>query len=218
MYVRARFCPTRRNTMKCSLPGSSVHGISQARMLELPFPSPGDLPNLGLKPQVSCIGREVLYRWATREDHIKGHHSINQCFWDLIFLQEYLSKSQLQVAVTYSCSPLQKIALCYDISVYVAIVLSSGYLRCFYALTETFIERLVWGMSCTHDRCKQWSAHGQSCSTRITPTPVLDCACVLSRFCHVSLSAAPWTVAHQAPLSKGFFRQEYWSGLAFPSP
>ena len=30
--------------------------------------------------------------------------------------------------------------------------------------------------------------------------------------------ATPWTVAHQAPLSKGFPRQEYWSGLPFPSP
>ena len=30
-------------------------------------------------------------------------------------------------------------------------------------------------------------------------------------------SATPWTVAHQAPLSMGFFRQEYWSGLAFLS-
>ena len=28
----------------------------------------------------------------------------------------------------------------------------------------------------------------------------------------------PWTIAHQAPLSKGFPRQEYWSGLLFPSP
>ena len=27
-----------------------------------------------------------------------------------------------------------------------------------------------------------------------------------------------WTVAHQAPLPKGFPRQEYWSGLSFPSP
>ena len=27
----------------------------------------------------------------------------------------------------------------------------------------------------------------------------------------------PWTVAHQAPLSMGFLRQEYWSGLPFPS-
>ena len=28
----------------------------------------------------------------------------------------------------------------------------------------------------------------------------------------------PWTVAHQAPLSVGFPRQEYWNGLPFPSP
>ena len=28
----------------------------------------------------------------------------------------------------------------------------------------------------------------------------------------------PWTVAHQAPLSMGFSRQEYWSGLPCPSP
>ena len=31
-------------------------------------------------------------------------------------------------------------------------------------------------------------------------------------------SATPWTVAHQAPLSMGSSRQEYWSGLPFPSP
>ena len=30
--------------------------------------------------------------------------------------------------------------------------------------------------------------------------------------------AAPWTVAHQAPVSMGFSRQEDWSGLPFPSP
>ena len=30
--------------------------------------------------------------------------------------------------------------------------------------------------------------------------------------------ATPWTVAHQAPLSMGFSRQKYWSGLPFPSP
>ena len=34
----------------------------------------------------------------------------------------------------------------------------------------------------------------------------------------VSNSATPWTVAYQAPLSMGFSRQEYWSGLPFPSP
>ena len=34
----------------------------------------------------------------------------------------------------------------------------------------------------------------------------------------VQLFATPWTVAYQAPLSMGFSRQEYWSGLPFPSP
>ena len=34
----------------------------------------------------------------------------------------------------------------------------------------------------------------------------------------VQLFATPWTVVHQAPLSMGFSRQEYWSGLPFPSP
>ena len=34
----------------------------------------------------------------------------------------------------------------------------------------------------------------------------------------VRLFATPWTVAHQAPLSVEFSRQEYWSGLQFPFP
>ena len=34
----------------------------------------------------------------------------------------------------------------------------------------------------------------------------------------VRLFATPWTVAYQASLSMGFSRQEYWSGLPFPSP
>ena len=39
-----------------------------------------------------------------------------------------------------------------------------------------------------------------------------------SRFSHIGLFATPWTVAHQAPLSMGFSRQEYWSGLPCPPP
>ena len=35
---------------------------------------------------------------------------------------------------------------------------------------------------------------------------------------HVRLFATPWTVAYQAPPSMEFSRQEYWSGLPFPSP
>ena len=35
---------------------------------------------------------------------------------------------------------------------------------------------------------------------------------------HVQLFVTPWTVAHHAPLSMEFSRQEYWSGLPLPSP
>ena len=41
------------------------------------------------------------------------------------------------------------------------------------------------------------------------------CVKSLSR---VQVFATLWTVAHQAPLSMGFSRQQYWSGLPFPSP
>ena len=46
--------------------------------------------------------------------------------------------------------------------------------------------------------------------TQIQKTPEL--------LSHVQFFAIPWTVAHQFPLSMGFSKQEYWSGLLFPSP
>jgi len=60
----------------------------------------------------------------------------------------------------------------------------------FYSIFNTFDQNIV----CT------WAAGGglvtKSCSTLATP----------------------WTIAHQAPLSMGFSRHKYWSGLSFPSP
>ena len=60
----------------------------------------------------------------------------------------------------------------------------------------------------------------------ISPTPhqtpgvcVCVCVCVCTHTLSVmSDSVAPWTVAHQAPLSMGFPRQGYWSELPFPPP
>ena len=43
-------------------------------------------------------------------------------------------------------------------------------------------------------------------------------AVVVESLNHVRLFATPWTVAPQALPSMGFSRQEYWSGLPFPSP
>ena len=51
------------------------------------------------------------------------------------------------------------------------------------------------------------------------PLPSFSCSLLLLLFSlEVWLFCAPWTVAHQAPLSMGFPRQEYWSGLPFLSP
>ena len=50
---------------------------------------------------------------------------------------------------------------------------------------------------------------------------VCVCVCVCVHTCTLSrvlLFVTPWTVASQAPLSVGFSRQEYWSGLPFPIP
>ena len=47
------------------------------------------------------------------------------------------------------------------------------------------------------------------CCDSKPPVKLLSC---------VQLFATPWTVAHQAPPSMEFSRQEYWSGLPFPSP
>ena len=44
----------------------------------------------------------------------------------------------------------------------------------------------------------------------------MSCLCVCSRY--LQLFGTLWTVTHQAPLSIGFSRQEYWNRLLFPSP
>ena len=64
-------CPTLWDPLDCSPPGSPVRGILQARLLEWVAISfsrgsspPRDWPCISC---VSCIGRRILYRWATRE-------------------------------------------------------------------------------------------------------------------------------------------------------
>ena len=61
-----------------------------------------------------------------------------------------------------------------------------------------------------------WRALWECVSKRNTVSTVM--LLLLSRLSHVRLCATLWTAAHQAPLSTGFCRQEYWSGLPFSSP
>ena len=69
-----------------------------------------------------------------------------------------------------------------------------------------------------------WSNLPWQPTASLSPRSYLNCCCCLvtqSWVTKLTLSnsfGTPWTVAHQAPLSMGFSRQEYWNGLAFPSP
>ena len=62
-----KLCMTLCNPLDCSPPGSSVHGISQARTVVLLFPFQEDFPNPD-QTNVSYMDRRILYCWATRED------------------------------------------------------------------------------------------------------------------------------------------------------
>ena len=67
-------------------------------------------------------------------------------------------------------------------------------------------------------RPAQLDCHGRimkalNASSKRAFLPLTACTCSV-----MSDSVTPWTVACQAPLSIGFPKQEYWSGLPFPSP
>ena len=62
-----------------------------------------------------------------------------------------------------------------------------------------------------------YTAYNIATSCSLTPLhPYIGGGGIVTKSCPTL--ATPWTVACQAPLSMGFSRQEYWSGLPFPSP
>ena len=84
LYLYAVLClvtqssPTLYNPMVCSLPGSSVHGIIQARILEwvvYPFSRESSQPRN--RTRVSCIAGRFFTSWATREDPYTSIHKVN---------------------------------------------------------------------------------------------------------------------------------------------
>ena len=63
--------------MDCGPQGSSVHGILQARILELPFPSPGDLPNPGINSRSPALQVDSLTVWATSLNPLSASESLS---------------------------------------------------------------------------------------------------------------------------------------------
>ena len=82
-------CLTLCDPMNCSLPGSSVHGILQARILEwVAISFSGGSSRSGDRTCmscVSCIGRQILYHWATWEA-LWHRISTNECYASVTIL------------------------------------------------------------------------------------------------------------------------------------
>ena len=72
-------CPALCNPMDCTPPGSTVHGLFQARIHGLPFPSPEDLPNPGIKLWSHSLWH-ILTIWAIREAWNITLASYYQCY------------------------------------------------------------------------------------------------------------------------------------------
>ena len=70
LCLHAQLCPTLCSSMDCSPPGSSVHGILHARIIEWVAISL-DLPTQGLNPCLLCLlhCRRILFCWAIGEAH-----------------------------------------------------------------------------------------------------------------------------------------------------
>ena len=74
----AQLCPTLFNTKDCGPPGSSVQGISQARILEwvaISFSRGSSQPRD--QTCISCVGGQILYHWATWEVRNTGDTQTN---------------------------------------------------------------------------------------------------------------------------------------------
>ena len=82
----AKSCLTLCDPMDCRLPGSSDHGISQARILEwVAISSSWGSSQPRDRTHISYIGRQILYRWATRQTALLHYSTLTAkriCFPD----------------------------------------------------------------------------------------------------------------------------------------
>ena len=214
-----------------SLPGFSGHGISYTRNTGVGchFLLQGDLPD------PACVfSRQILDHWATRE----AVDFSNLC-------QRLLVLWHLHTVII--CSHFEYIKLClkawaaleetpvFPIPSSPAVLTSSQML---------VTEHHPYFLSITRDAAAAAAKSLQSCPTLCDPREgsppgsaipgILQARTVewvaisfssawkwkvkVKSLSRVQLFATPWTAAHQAPLSMGFSRQEYWSGVPLPSP
>ena len=181
--------------MDYSLPDSSVHGISQARILEwVAMPSSRQSSWAKDRTRISCIAGEFCR--ATEEAPwyrvVKVKVKSLSCVW--LFATPWTVAYQAPQSMGF---PRQE----YWSGFAVPSSRQSSWPR-----DRTHISYIAGKFSagfCRATKEAPWY--------RVVKVIVKSLSCV-------RLFATPWTVAYQAPQSMGFSRQEYWSGLPFPVP
>ena len=108
----ARSCLTLCDPVDCSLPGSSVHGILQERILEWVAISFSRVPSQHRdQTQVSCIAGRFFTIWATRECIVSGQmENPNLCLKHRVFHLHLQFQSEISIrAGVFSFFPQQRI-------------------------------------------------------------------------------------------------------------
>ena len=176
--------------MDCSPPGSSVHEILQARILEwvaISFSRGSSRPKDWT--QVLGIAGRLFTDLAPRE--------IDLNCWNR--LQSYRLREHQRQAWQEKMPQNDSMHPC--------TLLTGAKVKAF------LLERS--GVRCS----KMKTAHVLDLASLLLAMYPRDmCMYMLHRLSHVQFFETPWTMAHQVPLSMGLFWQEYWGGLPVPSP
>ena len=100
VFLLAQWCLTLCDHMDCSLPGSSVHGISREEQWSgLPFPSPGDLPNPGIEPRSPVLQADSLPAEPQGKPLVCAENAVNS----LVMLgQDFIPAVQTRIKKVHS--------------------------------------------------------------------------------------------------------------------
>ena len=192
--------------MDCSPSGSSVHGILQGTILEwVEVSPPGDLPNPGIEPvsQADYLPTELRRKpiptstWALKSVRIA---------FQLLLHPHLMSLFPIPPLALPFPLPRCFIQILGSPALWSNITFLPHWLLCFPAWNVSVSvpfwreQQLLSQAQLKNHFFQKYHGHGA----------------VLSLFGHVRLFVTPRTVAHQAPLSLGFSRQEPWSGLPHP--
>ena len=203
-------CQTLRDPMDCSLPGSSIHGIFQAR-------APEWVAIAFSHPYITTGKTTALTRWTFVGKVMSLlFNMLSRLMIAFLPRSKHLLISWLQSPSAVILEP-RKIkfltvsivspTICHEVIGPDAMILMLNFKPAFSLSSFISIKRLF-------------------SSSSLSPIRVVSSACLgwkpgkvkVKLLSRVRLFSTPWTVAYQAPLSMGFSRQECWNGLPFPSP